>query len=238
MRTSCRTSQRVIVQTDVMQRCVAAEFAIPIEKIDVVKPDVDDLPRPTVLSKSIAAMSATWPGKRLLYVGNQSSYKNTAVLTRAVTIMRKSCSGLKLFLTWPPDAPDCQQDGVVGLGYLQGAELRQAYELADALVMPSLVETVGLPMLEAMNVGIPVIAADRPYAHDVCEDAAVFFDPLDASALAHRITRVLCDEDLRRDLVCRGRDIIRKRRAARPYERMVDIVAKVVSARDEVGNLR
>jgi len=127
---------------------------------------------------------------------------------------------------------------VVGLGYLQGAELRQAYELADALVMPSLVETVGLPMLEAMNVGIPVIAADRPYAHDVCEDAAVFFDPLDASALAHRITRVLCDEDLRRDLVCRGRDIIRKRRAARPYERMVDIVAKVVSARDEVGNLR
>jgi len=53
----------------------------------------------------------------------------------------------------------------VGIGQLKTGSLRRVYELATVLVQPSLTETVGLPMLEAMSVGTPVLAADRPYAH-------------------------------------------------------------------------
>jgi glycosyltransferase involved in cell wall biosynthesis len=179
-------------------------------------------------------MRETQPTLRLLYVGNQSAYKNVTFVIGAMRELRAGLPSLKLFLTWPVDHPACRMEGVVGLGYLRGAELREAYELATVLVMPSLVETVGLPMLEAMSAGTPVVAADRPYAHDVCEDAAVFFDPLDVGDLTGKIFAVLGDERLRDKLVQSGQDVIRKRRSAKPYERMLDIVANAAAGRGQI----
>jgi glycosyltransferase involved in cell wall biosynthesis len=108
--------------------------------------------------------------------------------------------------------------------------LREAYELATALIMPSFVETVGLPMLEAMNVGTPVLAANRPYAHDVSEDAALFFDPVDVSDLTSKVSALLSDKCVRENLVRKGRDLLRRRQSERPYTRMLDIVAAAASS--------
>ena len=89
--------------------------------------------------------------------------------------------------------------------------------------MPSLVETVGLPMLEAMSAGVPVVAADRDYAHDLCGDAALYFDPLDHTALAQTLQSLLASASLRERLRTLG-----MRRAAalmdgRPYDRMIEV---------------
>jgi glycosyltransferase involved in cell wall biosynthesis len=229
MKKSCKASRQVIVQTPTMRRRVAEAFCIPEERISVVLPAVGDLPEVTAPSGQLAAVRAAEAGRRLLYVGSASAYKNVDVVVSAMKRLRDLLPGLSLFLTWPPDHPVCRTGGVVGLGYLQGTALREAYELATVLIMPSLVETVGLPMLEAMNLGTPVLAADRPYAHDVGEDGAMFFDPLDASDLARKIMDILRDECLRGDLRTRGHDLIRRRRAERPYERVLDVVAGVAS---------
>ena len=234
MKRSCTSSRQVIVQTPTMRRRVAEVFGIPSAQITVALPAVDDLPEPVEPSKRLAAMRETQPTLRLLYVGNQSAYKNVTFVIGAMRELRTGLPGLKIFLTWPADHPACRMEGVVGLGYLRGAELREAYELATVLVMPSLVETVGLPMLEAMNAGTPVVAADRPYAHDVCEDAAVFFDPLDVGDLTGKVLAVLGDERLRDQLVQRGQDVIRKRRSEKPYERMLDIVANAAAGRGQI----
>jgi glycosyltransferase involved in cell wall biosynthesis len=92
------------------------------------------------------------------------------------------------------------------------------------LVMPSLVETVGLPMLEAMSLGLPVLAADRPYAHDICQDAAWFFDPLSSADFAAKSARLLLDPSLRNDLAVKGRARSANLTSAAPYRQMVDIV--------------
>lgn len=129
-----------------------------------------------------------------------------------------------LFLTTTPPPKYANVPGIVCLGHLKRETLRSAYHLATAIVMPSLVETVGLPMIEAMSLGKPVIAADRPYAHDICEDAALFYDPLDEHDFAFKAHYVLDDNSLRESMRTRGRELMTRRRQTLPYRRMVDSV--------------
>src|SRR3989442_11549023 len=85
-----------------------------------------------------------------------------------------ACKSLSGKVRERPDHMGRVMQGVKQEGFLPtrptlfgyGGSLREAYELATLVVLPSLAETVGLPMPEAMSVGTPVLAADRAYAHD------------------------------------------------------------------------
>jgi glycosyltransferase involved in cell wall biosynthesis len=174
-------------------------------------------------------MRATPAGLRFLFVGQLVTHKNVGVAMRAMEDVRRSLPQAQLFLTGPPKHEYPPVEGVTYLGFVPDSALREAYRLASALVMPSLHETVGLPMLEAMDAGTPVLAADRAYAHDVCEDAALFFDPLDARDLAGALVEVARDQAMRRELVARGCALVARRRAAQPYRRLVSAALEAVS---------
>jgi glycosyltransferase involved in cell wall biosynthesis len=90
------------------------------------------------------------------------------------------------------------------LGYLSPDDLALAYASASALAYPSQYEGFGLPPLEAMASGCPVVASDIPPVREVCRDAAEFVDPLSVEGIAAGLTRVLADDSRRRDLVARG----------------------------------
>jgi glycosyltransferase involved in cell wall biosynthesis len=225
MRVSLTASRLVIVQTPTMWRWVVDAFHVSPERVVVVEPEPGELPEAKCGSPALTAMHSVLPDRRLLYVGNASPYKNLEILPAALRGLRLAMPDATLFGTFPPGHPVTSCDGVVALPYLEGAVLREAYETATALVMPSLVETVGLPMLEAARYGLPVVAADRPYAHDVCGNAAEFFDPLDPKSLASRLEMVLRDERRRSEMAHLGRTLVAKRAAVRPYERMIQLVA-------------
>jgi glycosyltransferase involved in cell wall biosynthesis len=225
MRVSVAASRVVMVQTPTMGRWVAEAFRVPAKRVVVVEPAPGELPQSKSGSPALSAMRAVPPGRRLLYVGNASPYKNLGIFPDAMRRLRQALPGATLFGTFPPDHPGLGQPGIVALPYLDGGVLREAYESATALVMPSLVETVGLPMLEGARYGLPVVAADRPYAHDVCGDAAEYFDPLDPESLATQLEAVLRDEHRRQEMAERGRALVARRASARPYERMVELVA-------------
>ena len=79
-------------------------------------------------------------------------------------------------------------------------------------------------MLEAMRAGLPVLAADRPYAHDIAEDAADFFDPYSPQDFADKARQSLQDAAHRQALIEKGRLLAAKREAANPYQQMLDLV--------------
>jgi glycosyltransferase involved in cell wall biosynthesis len=95
-------------------------------------------------------------------------------------------------------------DRVVFTGYVSDEQLVQLYNQADLFVYPSKYEGFGLPVLEAMACGVPVVTADRSALREVAGDAASLVDPDSDSALAAGMLRVLTDAMFRQDLVARG----------------------------------
>jgi glycosyltransferase involved in cell wall biosynthesis len=90
------------------------------------------------------------------------------------------------------------------LGYVSDGELRALYENAACFVFPSFYEGFGLPPLEAMALGCPVVASYAASMPEVCGDAVLYCDPHDPADLAGQIRRLVGDEDLREDLSRRG----------------------------------
>jgi glycosyltransferase involved in cell wall biosynthesis len=104
------------------------------------------------------------------------------------------------------------------VGHVPQARIRAVYARAAVVVYPSLEEYFGLPALEAMAAGVPLIASDRSSIPEVVGDAGVLVPATDADAVADAIARVLGDEAFREDLVARGRERVRRftwERAAR-----------------------
>jgi glycosyltransferase involved in cell wall biosynthesis len=93
---------------------------------------------------------------------------------------------------------------VISLGYVDARELAALYNLASLLVYPSLYEGFGLPPLEAMACGCPVIVSKLASMPEVCGDAAYYVDPKDTDNIAEGIGKVVGDETLRRSLRQRG----------------------------------
>ena len=95
-------------------------------------------------------------------------------------------------------------DAVRFLGYVPPADLPALYSAADLFVFPSLYEGFGLPALEALACGTPVVTSSVSALPEVVGDAALQVDPLDVEALAEAMERLLRDDGLRADLRERG----------------------------------
>jgi glycosyltransferase involved in cell wall biosynthesis len=116
-------------------------------------------------------------------------------------------------------------EGSIGwLGILNPAEVAYALRQSTLSVFPSLCESFGLPLVEAMAAGCPVAAADRGYARETLGDCGVFFDPCDSSAIASILLHVLRDAGLRREMRRRGR--LRAQRYS--YPRIASEIADLI----------
>jgi len=145
-----------------------------------------------------------------LYVGNRKPHKNLARLLQGFAhsgLRRDLC----LVLTGMPEAALSQQvmalqlqDRVVYAGHLTEPELAAYYRGAVAVVCPSLYEGFGLPPLEAMACGTPVVTSNRTALPEVVGEAAMLVDPYDVEALAWGIRRVVDDQGLRQALAHQG----------------------------------
>lgn len=152
------------------------------------------------------------PGRYVLFVGSPHPNKNLAGARAAIArvgdpAIRLAVVGAadpRVFASGAPAAaaPD---DRTVYLGPVADGALAGLYGDALALLFPSFYEGSGLPPLEAMALGCPVIASDRASLPEVCGDAALPVDPDDAGAMAAAIDRLAADGRLRANLIARGR---------------------------------
>jgi len=101
-------------------------------------------------------------------------------------------------------------DNIVFMGYVDGAEKRNLYEAADIFVLPSLFETWGLVVNEAMHYGLPVIITDAMGSTDLIDGNGIIVPAGDTDALAQALRRLIQEEDLRKKMGKRSREIIRR----------------------------
>ena len=229
MKISCKKADAVLVQSHSMKNAASKKFCLPMEKVSVFPPSIDPEEQPDGLSPELRLLRDGSLGFKVLYVGNTRPYKNLQCLLKALSKLRSQGMAVTLYMTCSPDHPFCLTPGVVGVGALKKRTLWAAYQLADLLVMPSIAETVGLPMLEAATAGLPVLAADLPYAHDTLGDAAIYFNPHDSNDLAAKMGALLPDHALRRKLAALVTQFAIRRNESRSYEQLIDLVVSLTT---------
>ena len=154
----------------------------------------------------------------LLYVGMRASFKNFTGLLRAFYETELKHTMDLLVLGGGPLTADEKDliakwklsDNVISMPRANDGLLAEAYAGARLLVYPSWSEGFGLPPLEAMTLGCPVLATNRPAVPEICHDAPFYFDPADQESFNGALLRAVHDEDDRRKAVERGREVVAK----------------------------
>jgi glycosyltransferase involved in cell wall biosynthesis len=186
-------------------------YSIPPERIALVPLGIDvEHYRPrdgSALRKSLGL-----EGKRvILYVGFSTPRKGVEYIAQALAELGPDCF-LLLVGRWEPgyrakfyrSLPAGVGDRIVEAGYVSDESLPLYYSMADVFVFPSLLEGFGLPVVEAMACGTPVVAASSSSLPEVVGDAGLLVPAMDAQALADALQTLLTDEELRSTLAERG----------------------------------
>ena len=204
-RRSCRAARRVVAISESGRQDVHRLFGVPLERIDVVKPGVGSVfcPRPAAEVETFRRREQL-PGEIILHVGTLQPRKNIPVLIEAFARLQRS--DLELVLVggkgWYYEEIYDRvkslglQRQVRFTGYVPDADLPLWYNAAAALVFPSIYEGFGMPVVQAMACGTPVIAANTSAIPEVTDQAARLFNSQDIAALSDHMTAVLEDPQL------------------------------------------
>ena len=224
VRAACRRADAILVPS----RATADELA--------ARPDAD--PSKVVITPLAAALpeGSDDPGEVLgelgiarpfvLFAGTSEPRKNVG---RLVAAFERIASQIPHTLVlagapgWRAPDPSAVEGRVIRTGSLSAEQLDALYRSADAFCFPSLSEGFGLPILEAMRRGAPVVSSTAPALVEVAGDAALLVDPGDDEAIANALRRVLTDPALADDLRRKGRE----RAATFSWERTADLTAEV-----------
>lgn len=208
-----RKSAVLITPTEYVKQDVAAYCHVPLEKISVTLEAADVIPDAAEPTEGLA-------GKQfILYTGRPTPHKNLGRLIDAFVLLQKTHPNLYLVLVGKHDAnyarheAQVRYDGVrnvVFTGFVSDGQLRWLYENCAAYVFPSLSEGFGLPGLEAMAHGAPVVSSNTTCLPEVNGDAAHYFDPLNTEDIAAKIADVLDDETLRSNLIKKGTERVKQ----------------------------
>ena len=208
-RAGARLADMAIAVSKTVKADVERHLPLPPERVRVVPLAAAPSYRPLGDPSKLAAVRARYglPERFILNVGALEPGKNQATLLRAFGRLSASGSERTLVIAGPPAwryerlVRLVDKLGLAGqvrfLGYVPAEDLLALYNLADLFVFPSLYEGFGLPPLEAMACGLPVVASTAPALREVLDGAALLVQAQDVAALAEAMAAALGDEALR-----------------------------------------
>ena len=214
-----KTARRVIAVSHNTKGDLVHFFRVPENRIRVIHEGVSEHFRPVtdpgILEKVRSRYSLPQGQSFLLYVGVLKPHKNLRLLVATIKRLRREQRLREtLVIVGAKDAryaPEGRYLAEIGsdedLHYVERVEredLPALYSSAKIFVMPSLYEGFGLPVLEAMACGTPVIAARRASLPEVAGEAALFFEPESGESLAEAVLKLTRDEALSKEMKARG----------------------------------
>jgi glycosyltransferase involved in cell wall biosynthesis len=243
---SVARADHVLADSQATRADLVELYRTPAEKISVLYSGVHESFRPVTDPATLAAVRARYglgDAPFVLAVGTLQPRKNYVRLIQAfaaISNLQPLTSNLHLVIAggkgWRYDAIFAEveklglRDRVLFPGFVADADLPALYSAARVLAYPSIYEGFGLPMLEAMACGTPVVTSTASCMPEVAGDAALLVPPTDVDALAAALDRALTDEALRADLIAKGRARARQFSWAKSAQQLLGIYHAVCAA--------
>ena len=203
-----KRADKIIAISNNTKKDIVRFLHVPEEKVAVIHAGVDH--------EKFKKLAIEKNEKKILFVGSEMPRKNLPTLIKAFCKLKKKLPGMRLIKVgeaqWQRgrlellnlvESLNLQKD-VKFMDSVPEADLPIIYNSSDLFVFPSLYEGFGLPALEAMACGTPVISSNASSLPEVVGDAGVLVDPLDVDVLAEMMLEVLTNEGLREELIRRG----------------------------------
>jgi len=216
MHVAIRQAAAIVTVSHSARRDLLKLHGVSPDRVSVVHEAASPAFRPIADRARLAAVRARYslPERFMLYVGTIEPRKNLMRLMSAFAAARKAGIPQQLVCVGPYGwasrdlAGHIEQlgirDAVRFTGYLPFEDLPAIYNLGDLFAFPSLYEGFGLPVVEAMASGLPVLTSNTSSLGEIAGDAAETIDPTDTDAMADAIRRLAMDADLRHDRSARG----------------------------------
>jgi glycosyltransferase involved in cell wall biosynthesis len=235
-------ASRVLTVSEASKRDILRYFHVPEAKIDVIYNAIDDRLGEPLCDEEIAQVRERYQltDPFVLYAGNIKPHKNLERLIEAFHMFRRGgFEQVKLLIIGDEISQYATLRRAVHrhklhkhvrfFGFVPDKTLAALYRLASVFVFPSLYEGFGLPPLEAMASGTPVITSNVSSLPEVVGDAALLIDPYDSAEIANAIRRVLTEPALAADLRQRGLARVKDFSWERSVARVRDIYQEVLS---------
>ncbi len=214
-RASARVADTIITPSQTVRRDVIDRLGVPDERVVTIPDAAGPQYVPVEDESALDRLRQQYqlPGRYILSIGSLEPGKNRGRLIQAYAGLEGAGVDCPLVVAGLPawryegDYEQAQQLGqgqVRFLGYVPDGDLPALYSAATLLAFPSLYEGFGLPVLEAMSCGTPVVTANVAGTAEIAGDAALLVDPRNVGALAEAMGRLLSDDALRTNLRARG----------------------------------
>jgi glycosyltransferase involved in cell wall biosynthesis len=238
---SCAVADHVIAVSEFTRSCVIERYGVEPDRVSAIWEAAGSDFDWSAAQERVPAIRRHYalPSDYVLYPANTWRHKNHLRLVEAVARYRRLYGeGLTLVLTGVGKEGQTELEqaieghGLAGsiriLGYVPRADLPALYAAAGCLALPSLFEGFGIPLVEAMLVGCPIVAANGTSLPEIAGDAAVLFDPLDPADICRALAAVLRDEAKAGELRRRGRARAAVFSASRMAEQTLQVFERVV----------
>jgi len=213
IRWSATRAAKVVALSEYTARDLATKWGVPQEKIVVVYPAVSPAFRQLLHNAEERKHGAEPDPWRVLIVGNVVPRKNHLLVVKAISRLRHKGLPISLRIAGqvPPSAMSLQNEILtIGngwtdiTGYLSDQDLVDEYRAASVLCYPSFYEGFGIPVLEAMQAGLPVLVSDATALPEAAGDAGQVLSAVDVDVWSDALERVLTDAELARSMRERG----------------------------------
>jgi glycosyltransferase involved in cell wall biosynthesis len=212
---SARRAHRIITVSAFSRDELMRELAIPAERIELIRNGLGrQSPQPAVPERELRQRHRLDARPVVLTVSSDLPHKNLGALLDALALIAPSRRPLLVLVGGRTDRgalnARARSAGVAAdvrlLGFRPPEELEGFYRLAACVVVPSLYEGFGLPVLEAMARGTPVACSDIPPLREVAGEAALLFSPMSTLGMAMAVERLIQDKELAHHLSTAGRE--------------------------------
>lgn len=210
-----KNSQKILVPSQFVKKQLMDKWGVVSGKIMVTPEAVDE--KILKLKENVSIHHTLPPIPYLFYVGNAHPHKNVEGLIKAFLKLKMDSrlrgndrGGLKLVLAghdhyfWQRVKKEYHDKDIKYLGYVSDDELVRLYKSALCFILPSYEEGFGIPILEAFALSCPVVSSSAGSLKEVGGDAAIYFDPHNLTDMTNKISRIIKDENLKKEMVEKG----------------------------------